>query len=273
MRGISQKDLDEFEMDMLRHLYYGFSKPSNNEYEIMQLVSSTLEKTKQNNKINYIDTDEAIKEGLLSLRVFNRKYIDRLKKVEFYTSDDVTENDFTTLISFRKKRGKINQIIIPEKTNELSPIWIGHECIHCLKDINYKEYKDKDLYSEVLTIFYEILVSHTIFNDIHDIWKNERNNMLISNNNYYNLLKNNLNDKEKENVYEFAMYLYGEYLTNYYYALNLFHLYKKNPELITKYINKVLNRRMTTFDLLNKFDIYKINQEHVNIYKFEHSNL
>ena len=130
--------------------------------------------------------------------------------------------------------------IIPEKTNELSPIWIGHECIHCLKDINYKEYKDKDLYSEVLTIFYEILVSHTIFNDIHDIWKNERNNMLINNNYYYNLLKNNLNDKEKENVYEFAMYLYGEYLTNYYYALNLFHLYKENPKVITKYINKYI---------------------------------
>lgn len=220
MQKLTQKELDEFELDMLKHMLYGFNIPSDNEYEIMSMVANSLKSNFYSIEYKNFSSDEAIKSGLLSMNMFNRKYINKLKKVLFYTYNELGENDFRAMIEFKKKSGKVNEIMIPEKVNEISPIWIGHECIHCLKDTNYKEYINKDITSEVLTIFYEILSTHSIFKHLHDKWKMERLNTLIYDKYCYELAKKNLNKDDNTIIYEYIMYTYGQYLTSYYYALN-----------------------------------------------------
>ena len=276
MQTINTNELDLFKLELIKRKIYGQIEPSDNEIEIMDLVSNTI--LKQNNLINLqsMDDDEAIKQGILSLVVFNKKYINKVKKITFMTYDDLQMNDLRTIMAFnifsesKNKKGKLIEIRVPKDTSELSPIWIGHELIHALKDTNFNEYILKDISSETLPLFYEMLVTHSIYEDLHDKWKNYRLSFLSNHIDVYNGLKNDsINNKQ----YELTRYSYGQYLTSYYYALNLVHIYKQNPKIVTKYINKVLTHKITTLELLNKFDIYKINKEHVNIYKLEHSNL
>lgn len=270
------KELDFFELEMFKRTIYGYLTPSNNEIEIMDFVSDTLEDNNNHYDLELIGLDKAIEDGILSLVVFNKRYINKVKKIVFMMHDDLEINDLRTMISFnmfsekKRKKGHVEEIKVPNETSELSPIWIGHELIHSLKDTNYNEYILIDIASEVLPIFYEVLVSHTLFSVLHDKWKSYRLSFLLNHKEIYQKLEN---ECKKDNRYEFIRYQYGQYLTSYYYALNLFHLYKQNPKLITKYINKVLTHKITTLDLLNKFDIYDISKEHINIYKLEHEKL
>lgn len=276
METINKEELNLFKLELLKRQIYGYLNPSENEIEIMDFVSDTLNETNNLKKLELMDKDTAIEQGILSLVVFNKKYINKVKKIIFMTYDDLQLNDLRTIISFnilsnpKIKNGNVVEIKVPNDTIELSPIWIGHELVHALKDTNFNEYILKDISSETLPIFYEILVSHTIFKDMHDNWKENRLSFLENHKNIYKQLE----DQSKiDEQYEITRYSYGQYLTSYYYALNLFHIYKENPKLVTKYINKVLNHKKTTLDLLNELDIYKINKEHVNIYKLEHSKL
>ena len=274
--NIEKEELDFFDLEMFKRSIYGYLTPTSNEIEIMNFVSDTLEKNKKTPDLELIDLDKAIEDGILSLVVFNKKYINKVKKIVFMTYDDLQINDLRTMISFnmfsekKRKKGEVTEIKVPNETSELSPIWIGHELIHSLKDTNFNEYILIDIASEVLPIFYEMLVSHTLFSKLHDKWKDYRLSFLE---NHKEIFKKLEKDSENDKRYEFIRYQYGQYLTSYYYALNLFHVYKQNPKYVTKYINKVLTHKITTLDLLNKFDIYKINNEHVNIYKLEHSKL
>lgn len=271
-----KKEIDYLDLRMYKRSVYGSLTPSNNEIQIMDFVSDTLDTKYEPINLETMNINMAIEKGIKSLTVFNRKYINKVNKIEFYTYDDLPANDLRTIISYnvldsnKIKRGKVLEIKVPSETSELSPIWIGHELIHSLKDTNYYEYILIDIASEVLPIFYEMLVSNTLFKDLHDKWKEYRLSFLSNHKDIYRQLE----DKSKiDNRYNLIRYEYGQYLTSYYYALNLFHLYKQNPKIITKNINKVLTQKMTTLDLLKKFNIYNIDKEHVNIYKFEHSKL
>ena len=272
MEEISQQLLDEFEFDMLKHRLYGFKIPTDNEYEIMDTVSKCLKDNNPIRKTDFIEIDSAIEKGILSMSIFSKRHINKLMKIIFYTYGDLPENDFRAMIEYGNNKFKVREIMIPEKVNQISPIWIGHECIHCLKDTNYDEYINKDITSEVITLFYEILSSHTIFEDVHDAWKYERLKTLLDDKYSYLIAKNNLG-KDSNDVYRYIMYSYGQYLTSYFYALNLYSLYKQYPKQITKYINKVLNHKKITLDLLNEFEIRNINKENVNTFIFEHNKL
>jgi len=271
---MDKEELEKFEFDMYKHRLNGFKLPTENEYRIMNITSKSLKDIpKQVKSDNNTKIDNAIEQGILSMSIFSKSYINKLKNVVFLTYNDLTENSFNTLIDMHNQKLYVKEIMIPKKINDVAPIWIGHECIHSLKDINYNEYIEKDIASEVIPLFYEILVSKTIFKDLHDIWKYERMNTLLEDKKYYEIGKNNIDDKEDRNTYSYIMDSYGQYLTSYYYALNLFSLYKRNPKVVAKYINKVLKHKKTTLELLKELNIYKINKKHVNTYILEHKNL
>lgn len=264
----------DLELAALKRYLYGYIRPTENEFEIMDMVSDSLEYVNLPTNIENMPMEDAIREGIMSLRVFDRNYVNKVKKIVLMTYDELQENDLRTMIRFKmsshlKKRGRVSEIKIPETANKLTPIWIGHEYIHALKDTNYNENILKNVSSETLPMFYEMLVANLFFEDHHDEWKQSRLAFLMNNKNAYTILKENIDDVQLESV----MHEYGQYLTSYYYAVNLFHLYKQNPKQITKIVNKVLRHKITTLDLLKKLDIYEINKEHVNIYKLEHNNL
>lgn len=272
MDKIENDQLKLFELELLKRDIYGYLTPTDNEVKIMDLVANTVKKETPLNNLEERNFKEEFEKGMLSLVVFNKRFINKVNEIPFITYDDLDENDLRTIISFnimskfRRLKGKNKEVKIPNKINELFKVWVGHELVHCLKDTNYHEYVLKDIASETLPIFYEMLITHTLFEDVHDKWKNYRLSFLSDHIDVYQGL-------EKNDEYEILKNSYGQYLTSYYYALNIYHLYKEDPIKMTKYINKVLTNKKTTLDLLKEFNIYEINKEHVNIYKLEHSKL
>lgn len=55
----------------------------------------------------------------------------------------------------------------------------------------------------------------------------------------------------------------GEYLNSFYYALVLFNMYKDNPKMILELVRKVLNKEMSTLDLLVNLGLYHKNSDYI----------
>lgn len=255
--------------------YYGFKKLSDNEYKIMDIVSVTLpEIDDTDTQYKEKSLEETIFDSFSAISLLDKKYVIKLSKLKTVLNEDLEINDCKTLISFYsdgKKMFNICNIMISNKLDELSKIWLSHEYIHALKDTNFNEFKSKYITSEVLPIFFELILAHDKFIDIHDKWKHERLRFLAHDNEHYIYGRNN--EENEEDINDYIVDAYGHYLLGYYYALNLYNLYKLNPKPILKGFKKVLDHKMTTMDLLTKLNLNEVNNENIKTFVYEHKNL
>lgn len=244
-----------------------FDNPNDDDFEIIKMVCDNLEKTNKP-KLDITNKNNAKKIALDSLNnlSFYNKELENIDLIENNMND---EYDYSTAIASRynKKKNKILKnksfvkgIIIPHTVTELAPIWLGHEYIHCLKDTNYLEFKS--LYTEVLPLFYEILVSNEMLKEKHDNWKQARLYMFSHSKKMYELSKKKYKESNEE-IHKYMMYSYGKYFLNYYYSVLLYSIYKDDKKDILKYINKILEKKKTTLQLLNRFELlnYKENKK------------
>lgn len=276
-----EEDLQLFESEKNRYKDLGMLSPNENNYKIMDLVSKSINNSINIKKEEKSDLEESISYAINSFKIIDEKYIDELIKIGFMQYDDLDRFDFRAILEFiftsdneiKNKKGTVHSIEVPNQFTETSKIWLGHEYIHSLKETNYYEYINKNVNSEVLTLLYEMIVSNSIYLSEHDKWKYNRLNLLIHNKIFYDEAKRNLNDKENSDTYRFIMESYGQYLSSYYFATNLYHIYKNDKKEVLKYMKKVLDHKKTTSDLLREFNLNNITENNINIYKYEHKNV
>lgn len=252
---VTDDEYNYFKNELKRKNNINIKLPSNIDYEVMQFVSENL---KTNNIYpsddSYITVEEALKKAYKSFELFTGK---NLKKISKFPVAMVNDDEYDYAACFEKKgiftqNRKLSYITCPKTFNSLSPIYFGHEFVHGLKDTKYEEYINQDVTSEVLTLFYEMIVANNNLSDVHDKWKNEFMYRITFHKSYFD----EYFDKTDDEVYDYVARIYGIYLSNLYYALNLYSLYKKYPELVLEYVNKVLTQEMTTLEMLKKLGIY-----------------
>jgi hypothetical protein len=144
---------------------------------------------------------------------------------------------------------------VPYVFDRESPIFLGHEYHHALKDTNKEEYNLMMRYADVIPIFYELVTADSKPKDI-------KANLLRARINMLNL------DKRKYRLYrelprgyivvDFKTSKSGQYLNSYYYALALFRVYKEKPGIVLGLVSKVLKHEITTIEMLMVLDLYEV---------------
>lgn len=187
--------------------------------------------------------------------------------------------DYDYFLKFRTlcKYGHLNgefidheiKYIIPKRFYELSVFLFSHEHIHLLKGSDYNEIGDDMILSEVISLFYELI----IFSPNDEIKKELmrcRLSWLLSNRNefvmYDNFIKNHIvvdncidreeNFCERGGLYDYFRSKVGCYLNSFYYAMILYHMYKESPKKILNLISRVLKQELTIYQMLEMLGLY-----------------
>ncbi len=144
---------------------------------------------------------------------------------------------------------------IPSWPDETSHIFIGHECIHVLKDGNNPdEWSDLLTYSEVLPFLYELMQNQKESKNV--AYQSIRLTLYGLLERYHKTVTPKIlaNLSDKDNYMAYRSYdLY--YYLSYYYAAILYSLYEKYPKDVLELFNSVLRHEMTTRDMLTYFDL------------------
>lgn len=227
-----------------------------------------------------ISKRNAVKYSLEQFKNFSIENYERIKNIvnsvkfikdfELYnsavtTSYNVTSNNDNVKILLP---GYISCYHLPRKIHDVDIVSLGHEHCHALKETNYLEHKNSLVLGEVIPIFYELINYEKNLLKMKHLeyrlyWVNEHKEiyLLLS-----NILNGNLKDNilffmgsnidDSKNMYEYSKCAYGCYLGGFYYALILYNIYKEDPVLILSLVNDVLLHKITTFEMLNKLNIY-----------------
>ena len=153
----------------------------------------------------------------------------------------------------------VHKFQIPTIFDRETPVILGHEYHHALKDTNPEEYLLQMGYADVIPIFYELVMASKREGDAKSNLLKARINMLNIDKKSYRLY-HDLTGNVVVNAYKISKH--GEYLNSYYYALALFNVYKEKPEMVLGLVSKVLKHEMTTVDLLMVLDLYDENLDH-----------
>lgn len=193
--------------------------------------------------------------------------------VKFDTDDCL---QLTTSISYEitddgvlENSGQVSYFLVPDNLYEISGYFFGHEQLHALKEIDYREYINQRTLGEVIPIFYEFMIYSPEEDMCKEILK-VRIRSIFDNALEYKLFNdafraNKLNeiilgeDKEtirKSKVYEYARTKMGCYLNSFYYALILYNMYKETPERVLGLVSRVLKHEITTLNMLEQLGIY-----------------
>lgn len=240
--------------------------PSKNELEIVDIVLDSIEKAEKPSDLKYITLDEAVTNAAYSIQKIDKTYIDYISKIPINVNSNFDEHCYCSLIlkKFIDDICITRHIDIPSNLLSFSPICIGHEYIHSIKDIYYYEFLEKFTFSEVLTNFYELVAANTIFKEIKTDWRDFKLFSLSRIKDNYNELKTK---RDIESLEEKKYY--GVYLISIYYALVLYDMYKQDPNIILKKVNSVLKHKYTTGQMLDNLGIKNIDNENIKIFQLE----
>ena len=244
---------------------------SSNENKIINLVFDELYiKYKRPYSLMTMTKEKTKEIALYTISLFDKNYIDYLSNINLFAITD-SQYDYITCLSFKNKisNNTIKSIKIPFNLSCISPIWLGHEYIHSLKDKEHEEFYNSFLVSEVIPLFYEILITNSNLNYLHDAWKDNRLYLLKNAKDNYIILKKSYDNGSNKYSLNQIMNYYGKYLISYYYAVNLYHLYLNNNDEIINKVKKVLNNKITSIDLLYDLGLYKINSNNEKIFRMD----
>lgn len=165
--------------------------------------------------------------------------------------------------------GMVKEYKIPQQPDYMSSLHLAHEHIHFLKDTNYSEYVDSQIFGDVLTIFFEFLMAEKYPNMKNNIYRYRLYSLKEDLKYYDNAVRQMRKSKEDKDLYKVTITRSGQYLNSFYYAVILINMYKVNPSFILQKVNSVLNHEMTTRELLEELNILHLDSK--SIYDTEFS--
>lgn len=166
--------------------------------------------------------------------------------------------------------GKIYDLKVPHLLDTSASVFLGHETLHLMKETNYKEYVDAYVLSDVIPLFYELLMMEKI--EESKVLFAERMHLLLAEKVNFDEFTRRIgyNDWDVE-LYKYSQTRAGEYLNSFYYAVILYNMYKNDPKGILSLVQKVLNHEMTTREMLTFLDIYQ--KDNNDIFDLEFNNV
>ena len=210
--------------------------------------------------------------------VRERVEVELEKSVE---SSFLSDFDFKTRIEYDfldgskkidKDSGCVKKIVRTPKSTILDPIWYSHEGIHACKDVFYDEYIDALSYADVISIFHELVASNKLGGDVQQQWLAARYYLLHSSKFERDLFSIEKNARPNyKNEFDLLKNLSSSYLLDYYYAILLFQMYKKNPDKVIDGINNVLCGKTTTKELLEQFGLLEHSSSQFRTFEKENS--
>lgn len=181
--------------------------------------------------------------------------------ISFDVDDETLEIDKTSVV--------VKDIKMPKEPDVMGPLHLAHEHIHLLKDTNYEEYSDSQIFGDVITIFFEFLIANTYPEMKNNIYRYRLYSLKEDLKYYDNALKQMKKSKEDKDLYKVTITRSGQYLNSFYYAVILINMYKVNPSLILQKINRVLNHEMTTREMLEELGILYLDKKDIFDTEFE----
>lgn len=145
-------------------------------------------------------------------------------------------------------------IFLPNMERNISPMIGIHESIHAIQNIKNST---TEQYNEFLTYFCELLIASKLGNDIVSITnKTILNDKICAANDFISDLNFRIEDDE-EKYYLAQMDLVNSYiyLLGYFYALELFDIYKSDPKNVLKKVRRCLNNKISLKDLINYYNL------------------
>lgn len=165
--------------------------------------------------------------------------------INVFSTSIETVKDSRDLFSFR-------HFTLPDQFGSLSPLYLGHEVHHALKDINPNEYQYKLRYADVIPLFFE-LISADKYKDIdRTLILNNRIEMLFQ---CKFMLQDHYANSTRTIFNEFNNSKVCQYLGSFYYAVALYIMYQNNPHKILDMVKKVLLHEKSTYDILSDNNI------------------
>lgn len=233
--------------------------PSNRETEIVQLVTSLLQKNKEYSipslKSSTLDIEMAKVPIELKAHFHDKILLKRYKNEVLFHKLICQHNSQRYSTTFIGEQMPV-KMDIPYELDELSHIYIGHEVIHILTmRKNYEEWAYKFLYSEVLPIFYEFIQGENKSQLIRRYIINERLDTLLKM--YKQAFDEDVITELHDNPDKLKCYQmpYNQYFISFYYTILLYLHYLDNPQQILKEIKEVLHQRITTKNLLERLNL------------------
>ena len=163
-----------------------------------------------------------------------------IKNISFVPTFD-SQTDYSCIVEFdtdengkikKDTDGTVEKYNLPKNLYILSPLHIGHEHLHLLKDTNYCEFTDSQVLGDVITILYELIMSDK-YPELkcelirYRLWNLKNDSKIYEN--AQNHIKNKMTNKD---LYKIEATKSGQYLNSFYYAIILFNMYKDNPKKI-----------------------------------------
>ena len=210
-----------------------------------------------------ITLEQALHDSYLYLSVIGESYVEKA----FYTERGIPVlniNDgfydyYTTIAKSLSKANEpffLHSIKIPKQLDELSPLMIAHEHIHCLKDTYKEENKESYTYGEVIPMFLELQLSNIIDPNCR---QSLIANRLFNLKNNYNLSCRNeeiiFGKSKSSNLYPYFTTDQMRYLHSYYYSLLLYERYLEDREGVLSGVRDVLDGKITTKEMLSELGL------------------
>lgn len=154
-----------------------------------------------------------------------------------------------------KSSGTVNHYKIPKNPDIMAPLHMGHEHIHALKETNYDEYIDGQIFGDVIPMLYEFIVADTYPELKREVYRFRLYSLKEDYKHYENAISQMKKSKIDKDLYKIIATRSGQYLNSYYYATLLFNMYKCDSKKILELVNKVLNHELTTRDMLDSLGL------------------
>ena len=212
-----------------------------------------------------ISSEQAFLESYRYLELFGLSYMERAKSnvsgaqvlhvlpyiFTYTTHIEYSLDDETNEV--KKNSGVVAHFKVPSQFDQVSPLWLAHEHIHSLKETNYEEYQDANVFSDVIPMFFELVMSHQVDSKFTKVLL--RNRLALLNNEYSSTKKAKdifSKDKTLQDYYSIYATSSMQYLNSFYYSLLLFSYYLKDQETILKFVREVLDGKKTTRSMLEE---------------------
>ncbi|MCH5167643.1 MAG: hypothetical protein J1F35_07135 [Erysipelotrichales bacterium] len=150
---------------------------------------------------------------------------------------------------------------IPYDIDETSHVFLGHEATHILAvDHNYDEWIYMLLYSDVIPMLYELLEADTKDSETRDKIISWRLAKMLEM--YNHAFSDEIESTLKGDDLRYYQIPEKQYFISYYYTILLYSLLSDAPSEVIKEVREVLNQRLTTYKMLNQFDLLNcVNEE------------
>lgn len=234
--------------------------------DISLFVSNSIKDVKV--KVTFDNKEDELKNvmsnAVLSFKRFDdgiiSRKVDKLAKDYTYIDTEPLPYYFTCHIGWKFDpvlQLSVGRFQIPSLFDGNSYVWLSHEYIHALKEVNKQEFYLTLKTADVIPILYEFILS----DDKNKYNKKQIYSMrldMIKSEAYTFMECMDLIDSDKSNreLYQLLSCNASQYLNSYYYALLLYDMYLQDSVSILKYIKRVLNHEITTLQMLEYLDLY-----------------